>query len=157
MRGEMLAPAIALSAAALAAVVISGLAAPAGMLSSDGRLGLIVGATAGGLALIVAQLVIQNGIAVAFPAWVRITPAAGSGGVELIGQSLMVLYGGWLLLIAASILPGVAAATVLFMLGGAALPGMTFAVLLLFECFVAIECLGRLFERIDLRDVALAE
>ena len=127
------------------------------MVPSDGRVSLIFSATAAGWALIVAQLVIQNGIAVAFPAWVKVTPTAGSGGVEIIGQSLVVLYGGWLLLMVAAVPPGVAGALAFFVLGGAAIPGMTFAVVLLIECYVAIECLGRVFERIDLRDIATAE
>jgi hypothetical protein len=127
------------------------------MLLSDGRVGLIVGAIGASCALIVAQLVVQNGIAVAFPGWVRIMPAAGSGGVEIIGQSLMALYGGWLILILVCVPPGVAAAIVAFIVAGAAAPAIVFTVVLLIECYVAIELLGRLFERIDLRDVSTVE
>jgi hypothetical protein len=157
VRGEILAPATLLSAAALVTIVVAGVSAPSEMLLSDGRLGLIVGATSAGCALIIAQLVIQNGIAIAFPAWVRIMPAAGSGGVEIIGQSLMALYGGWLVLILACIPPGVAATIVAFIVGGAAAPAIVFTVVLLIECYVAIELLGRLFDRIDLREVTVAE
>ncbi len=157
LRGEILAPAIVLSAAALVTIVVAGVSAPPEMLLPDGRLGLILGATSAACALIVAQLVIQIGIAIACPAWVRIMPAAGSGGIEIIGQSLMALYGGWLLLILACIPPGVAATIVAFIVAGAAAPAIVFAVILLIECYVAIELLGRLFDRIDLRDVTVAE
>ena len=105
IRGEVLAPAIALTAVAFAAIVIAAIFAPASMrLSSTvtGRPAFIVVATVVAGALILAQLVIQNGIAAFFPAWIRVAPSGGDGGgVELMGQSLIVMYGGLLALMGA--------------------------------------------------------
>jgi len=161
IRGEVLAPAIALSAAAFAAIAIGASFAPESMrLSSTvaGRPLFIVVATVVASALIVTQLVIQNGIAALFPAWIRVAPgAAGAGGVEIMGQSLIVMYGGLLALMGAAIVPGAAAATVAFTAGGTSMPAAVFAVLLLVECYGATEILGRIVDRTDLQDVMVAE
>jgi hypothetical protein len=161
VRGEVLAPAIALSIAAVAGILISAAFAPVGVLPSPspiGRLNFALCASAVACALIVAQLVIQNGIAVIFPAWIRITPpTSGGAGVEIMGQSLVVMYGGMLLLGVASIVPGAVAALLLFTAGGIAAPAMSFTLLLLIESYAAIEILGAAFDRLDLKDVTVAE
>lgn len=158
IRGEVLAPAIGLTAAAFAAIVIGGSLAPAGMLPAAnviGRLNLIVTATAAAGALIVAQLVIQNGIAALFPAWVQITPNAGGGGVEVMGQTMVVMYGGALALIAASVVPAAAAAIVFFVVGGILAPAAVFSALLFVEVYAATEIVGSILDRTDIQDVVV--
>ena len=161
IRGEVLAPAIALTAAALAGVLLSGVFAPAWMLTSDtfaGRLGLIVSATTVACALIVTQLVIQNGLAVVFPAWIRIAPVAtAGGGVEIMGQSVVVMYGSILLLIVAALVPAASAAILFVALGGTVGPAALFAALMFIECYVATELLGRVLDRTDLQEVTVGE
>ena len=159
VRGEILAPAAILSV--FAAI---GLAGGALFTSSDllpfeatlfGRLSFVAGATIASCALIVAQLVIQNGLAIMYPAWIRFTP--GGAGVEMMGQSLMVMYGGLFLLLLAALVPGAAGALVAFLTRGLFLSGVVFAGLLLVECVAATEVLGRILDRTDIQDVPSAE
>ena len=159
IRGEVLAPALALSLATTAFLVIGGVLAPASLLSTVasalGRLSFIVSTTLVASAFVVTQLVVQNGIAVTFPAWVRITPGSGTSGVEAMGQMLVVMYGGLFVALLAALLPGAVAAGLMFALDGTLLPALAFASLLLVESFAATEILGRILDRTDLQDVVV--
>ena len=159
VRGEVLAPAIALTAVTFAAIVVAAIFAPASMLPSTtliGRIAFLAVATMAASALILAQLVIQNGIAAFFPAWIRVGAGAGDAGVELIGRNLIVMYGGLVALIGMAVVPGAAAAIVLFAVGGPLLSAAAFALVLVVECYVTVEVLGRVIDRTDLRDVMVA-
>jgi hypothetical protein len=162
VRGEVLAPAIALSAAAAAGILVGALFAPDKMILSGGdvagRVGFFVAATVAACAAVVAQLVIQNGIAAMYPAWIRITPGATQpGGIEMMGQILVVMYGGLLALLLAALPPAVGAAAIRFATGEWLAPAAVFAVLLSIESYAATELIGRVLDRTDLQDVALAD
>lgn len=156
VRGEVLAPAIALTLGALAAIVPAALFAPPFVLpavSLAGRLAFGAAAITTAAALIVTQLVIQNAIVVTFPAWVRPRAVGAAAGVELMGQMMIVLYGGLFVLALAALAPAAAAALVMFFFGGVLLPAVVFASLLFVESFAATEIIGRVLERTDLQDV----
>jgi hypothetical protein len=161
VRGEVLAPAIALSAAAALGALVAALFSPPTILPAQGiagRAGLFAAVTLLCVAAIVAQLVIQNGLAALFPAWVRITPGAVQpGSIEMMGQSTLVMYGGIVALVVMSLVPAVAAALLRFLAGGIVGPTVVFAVLLLAESYAGTEILGRLLDRVDLRDVTVAQ
>jgi hypothetical protein len=97
---------------------------------------------------------VQNGIAVTFPAWVRITPGTGTSGVEAMGQMLVVMYGGLFVALLAALVPGAVAAVLMFFTGGILLPAIAFSAVLLVECYAATEILGRILDRTDLQDVS---
>lgn len=157
VRGEVLAPAIALSLGAIAAIVPGGLLVDGRLVSDLGtganRAAFIGAATAAAAATIFAQLIIQNGIAVTFPAWVRLRTGGAGAGVEGMGQMLVVMYGGFFVLLLATLVPVAAAALVMLLGGGLFLPALVFAALLLVECLAATEIIGRVLERTDLQDV----
>lgn len=157
VRGEVLAPAVALTLGALAAIVPAALFAPAFVLPTDvslaGRLTFAAAATTTATALIVTHLVIQNAIVVTFPAWIRPRAVGAGAGVELMGQMMIVLYGGMFVLALAALAPAAAGALVMFLFGGVLLPAIVFASLLLVESFAATEIIGRVLERTDLQEV----
>jgi len=130
-RGELLAPLIALSlGAALPILLGSALddrmmleaGAPAALRARFALSALLVAST-----LVLAHLVIHNGIAVTFPAWVRLRPGGGAGGV-VPRRGLM---------------------------GRAAAPRRRLR--LFVECAAATELFGRILDRADLQDVAIVE
>jgi len=57
----------------------------------------------------------------------------------------------------AAVVPAVAAIVVRVIAGGTLVPAAAFAVLLLIESYAATEILGRVLDRVDLRDVAVPE
>ena len=160
-RGELLAPAVALCSSATIAIVLAGVLAPHtwfnGPAAISGRLSLTLAAILVANALIITQLVIQNGIAVSFPAWLRITPGTGIGGIEATGQMMVVMYGGLIAMAVAALVPAAMAAAVMFMLGGTLLPAVAFAAVLLVECYAAVEILGAILDRTDLQDLPVHE
>ena len=85
-RGELLAPLIALSLGAAVPILLGSMLDDRIMLGPGAppalRAGFAVAALLVASTLILAQLVIQNGIAVTFPAWVSVTPDGTIGGVE---------------------------------------------------------------------------
>jgi hypothetical protein len=161
VRGEVLAPAIALSTASALGAFIAALFLPPSALPApgfEGRAALFAVTTLVAGAAIVAQLVVQNGVAALFPAWVRITPGAiQPGSIELMGQSTLVMYGGMIALIAMALVPAAVAALIRFGAGGIVGPAAVFALLLLVESYAATEIIGRLLDRVDLRDVSVAQ
>jgi ABC-2 type transport system permease protein len=95
---------------------------------------------------------IQNAAALLFPGWIRVTPVVG-GGVEAMGQGILVT-GILMLTFIIALLPAAAVALFVWWLLRAAVNGWVFGVLvaaivLLGETWLAIEGLGRRFERLE--------
>jgi ABC-2 type transport system permease protein len=99
-------------------------------------------------------MLIQNGAALLFPAWVRL----GSGrtaGVEALGQNLLMMIAFTAVLVATLILPVAVGGGGFLLLRGpldnwAGLPGLAVGLVVAgFEAALMVEWLGRLFERID--------
>lgn len=109
------------------------------------------------LALNGVNVVIQNGIVLLFPSWVRL--GADSGGVEAMGQNLLVTFGSMFALLLAMLLPvGACVAMVAFvrftagpatMTGGLAAGAVVGVLLLAGEIAAMVAVFGRSFERID--------
>jgi hypothetical protein len=108
-------------------------------------------------ALILAQLVVQNGLAIVFPAWVTVG-ASRARGIDAMGQRLLMMAG-VVLAIVLALLPGAAlagaAAYALVSVAPKAhavliiVPSFVVTATVLAECWVAIELLGRVFDRTD--------
>jgi ABC-2 type transport system permease protein len=99
-------------------------------------------------------MLIQNGAALLFPAWVRL----GSGrtaGVEALGQNLLMMIAFTAVLVTTLILPIAVGAGGFLLLRGpldnwAAVPALGLGLVVAgFEAALVVEWLGRLFERID--------
>ncbi len=108
--------------------------------------------------LLLAQLLVQNGIAVLFPSWVAIGRSR-SRGVDVMGQR-MLMMAGMLLALVLAVLPaaltGGALGLVIYLLTRhifVFLPAVLAAAVLLAEGLVGTEILGRLFERTEIREV----
>jgi hypothetical protein len=163
IRGEVLAPAIVLS------LLSSALIACGAALSGGARFGFVAGSGAGQLsfaaaailvssALITTSFVVQNAGAVMFPAWVRIG-AQAAGGVETMGQNMVVMMGS-LIVLAITIIPAALAAGIAaFVINLAAgavpivLPAAILAAVLLLECLAATEALGRVLDGTDIESL----
>jgi hypothetical protein len=99
-------------------------------------------------------MLIQNGAALLYPAWVRLG-SGRSGGVEVLGQNLLMMIVFMALLAGTLLLPGVVGGGA-FLLLRSALDNWAFvpaAVLALgiigFEAALIVDWLGRIFERTD--------
>ena len=157
VRGEVLALAIALSIGAGVALLPAAMFVPARLLGIDSaitaRVEFMLATWCCAVGLIIAQLVIQNAIAITFPAWVR--PKIGAGAaVEGMGQGMVTMYGGILLLALAALVPAAIAGGVMFLAGRLLLPALVFSALLILESYAATEVVGRILDRTDLQDVA---
>jgi hypothetical protein len=113
-------------------------------------------------AVILSQVVVQNGLAVLFPAWVAVG-ASRARGIDAMGQRLLMLAG-LLLALAVSLVPGVvvagAFAFVAYQATGVVLillPALIVALVVAAECWLAIEGLGRVLERTDPGAVEVSE
>jgi hypothetical protein len=162
-RGELLAPAIALSLCAAVAIVI-GSAFASGLPFVDqagagGRALFAISAVLAVTAVIVAQLLVHNGIAVSFPAWVELKAAAGAAAMEMNVRMMIVMYGALLVLAFVLVIPAAAAAAAVayFVAGGLLIPAAIFAALLICESVAATEIIGRILDRTDLQDVVVTE
>ena len=168
IRGEVLAPAVVVTAAAwlllLAAAMLGAGPRP------DSREGVVWASRASLLAaacllapaLVASQLVVQNGLAVLFPAWSAIGETRARG-IDAMGQR-MLLLGGMLLALVVSLVPGIvvagAFAFAAYRLTGAILvvaPALIVSAVVLAECWLAIEGLGRVLDRTDPSAVEAAE
>ena len=107
--------------------------------------------------VIVAQLVVHNGIAVSFPAWVELKTAAGAAAMEMNVRMMIVMYGALLVLAFVLVIPAAAAAAAHFIAGGLFVPAAIFAALLIGESLAATEVIGRILDRTDLQDVVVPE
>jgi putative ABC exporter len=105
-----------------------------------------------------AGFLIQNGAALAYPAWVRVGPARAAG-IETLGQNVlsMLVYAIALLLMLALPLGAAAGLGLLlrpFLHWLALVPAMLAGLALLgAECFVLVRALGALFERLDISPI----
>ena len=161
IRGELLAPLTVLSATAwlfilgsmLLITKVPSTAATFGVLVLD-RVSYGLGAALLAPPLIVVQLIVQNGLAVLFPAW-AVIGATRSRGVDVMGQRLLMQAGIWLSLILA-LLPAAAAAAVVVAAVYLTIhvipivaPAAVGAVVILGEAFLATEALGKALDRTD--------
>ena len=161
LRGELLAPAIALSLCAAAAIVVGSAAAPALLFvdepTTGARVAFAISAVLALTAVILTQLVVHNGIAAAFPAWVELKPATGAAAMETNVRMMIVMYGSLILVALAVLIPGGPAFLAYLVTGGLVIPSAVFSVLLTGECLAATEIVGRILDRTDLQDVVVTE
>jgi hypothetical protein len=169
IRGEVLGPTVVVTAFAwlfllIAAVLGAGLSPgsrEASALAAH-RASLFAAAFVLAPAVILSQVVVQNGIAVLFPAWAAVG-ASRARGIDAMGQRLLMLAG-LLLTLAVSLVPGaIAAGVVAFLAYQAAgvvlilLPALIVALVVAGECWLAVEGLGRVLERTDPSSVEASE
>ncbi|MEP7314526.1 MAG: putative ABC exporter domain-containing protein, partial [Pseudomonadota bacterium] len=103
------------------------------------------------------QLLVQNSIAVLFPAWVQGVANRGEHGLDVMGQRI-IFMAGQLIVAAVALLPAAVAGSVLFLLTRQLLgvtPAGAFAVaamlgILTTELWVGVRWLGARFENLDL-------
>jgi len=155
--GEMLAPIAVLSVITWLALLAATLAGPGEQIPTYVR---ILGALAFGVCtpfFCALQLVIHNGIALTFPAWVQSVSNQGEHGLDVLGQRLL-FFAGVILLLALGLLPGALAAVIAFFLVNW-LVGPIFAALLAWlvvliilgvEIWAGVRWLGERFARFDL-------
>lgn len=169
VRGEILAPAVVLTAIAWILIVVGALLAGMFHLRPDAaaavlanRLSYAIAAMLVAPGILLSQLVVQNGIAIVFPAWVAVGASRASG-IEATGQRLLMLAGNLITLVLA-LLPGAIVggglALAVYWTTGVVLvfvPALLVAALLLAECWLATEALGRVLERTDVSAVDAAE
>ena len=161
IRGEVLAPAAVLTGLAWVFVIASVLLVTRVPSNAAGLATVVLNRVSYGIAalliappVVVVQLIIQNGLAVLFPAW-AVIGATRSRGVDVMGQRLLMQAGIWLTLLV-SIVPAVLMAGVLgfvIYLATGVLPIIAPAALgsavMLAEAFLATEALGRALDRTD--------
>ena len=105
------------------------------------------------LALNATTVVIQNGMALLFPGWVRLGP--DSGGIEAIGQNMLMMIGSLLALAIMLILPGLVGTALAFLLrpslgiAAGAVAGAAVVIVLALQAAGLIKVLGGVFERMD--------
>ncbi|MEO7133785.1 MAG: putative ABC exporter domain-containing protein [Vicinamibacterales bacterium] len=167
LRGEILAPAVLLTA--ISGLFILGAGSLAGNLTVgalqplvNDRLSYVTAALLLAPGLILVELTMLNGLAVLFPGWIS-TGATRSRGVDAIGQRLFTTAGVVLTLVIA-LLPallvaGVVAAAIYYAIGVlvVVIPSAIIAGVLVVECFVVAEMLGRVLDRTDVLDVSPPE
>ncbi len=175
VRGEVLASSVLLTAISwlllLAAVVLFG---PHPQLRrvpvtiADHRFSFAVAAAVVAPALILAQLVLHNGMAILFPAWVAVG-SSRSRGIDAIGQRL-IMAGAIVVTLALAVLPAAVIGwpAALLMIGILRDPdaryvlmppfvGLLMSIVMLIECWVAIELLGAVFDRTDATSIEPVE
>ena len=164
VRGELLWPgalitALAWTLIAFATILSGGLFARWGT-PLRVSIGVSVAVLAPGLAF--AQLAIQNGMALLFPAWVTLGSQRARG-FDAMGQRIITLAGSWLALLVMALPGAVGGGIVWFVLrllvGSAALipAAAVCSGLLLVEVLVITELLGPAYEQLDLLAVERAE
>lgn len=161
IRGELLAPTAILTVVAWI-LVIASVFLIANLPSSTSRLATVVlnrlpyGIAALVLAppVIIIQLLVQNGLAVVFPAW-AIIGATRSRGLDVMGQRLLMQAGIWLAVLLAALpaaLVGGLVAVGVYAVTGIlpiVVPAFLAAAVILAEAFLATEALGRALDRAD--------
>jgi len=112
--------------------------------------------------LILAQLLIQNAIAVMFPAWITVGRSR-AGGVDAIGQRMIMLFGS-LLAVGLALFPALVVASAvagpIYLVTKTVpvvLPAAVTAVVMLAEAWAATEVLGKLLDRTDVASVEATE
>jgi hypothetical protein len=164
VRGEILAPGVVLSCAAwllIGMVVALHPPARAGaeMARELARHPVSLGMAAAALApaIILTQLVVQNGLAILFPAWIATTNTQ-SRGIDAMGHRLLTLAGVMVTLVLALVPGAIAGGALGYLLHLIApqarapviiLPAILAAGVVLGECWLATTMLGGVFDRTD--------
>jgi hypothetical protein len=161
IRGEVLAPTVVVTAAAWL-FLLTAASLGAGPRPETGgnsvfdvsRASLFASAFVLAPALVLSQVVVQNGLAVLFPAWSSIGSTRARG-IDAMGQRILLLAG-LLLAIAVSLVPWVIvaaiAASAVYAVTGKllfVLPAFIVSAVVLGECWLAVEGLGRVLDRTD--------
>jgi hypothetical protein len=155
VRGEVLAPALVLVAVAWTALLAATIFSTYGSarMQIDNPWSYLIASMAIAPGVILIQLLVQNALAVTFPSWVTIGPARG--GIDVMGQRMLLMVGSILALLVAA-LPAAIVGGILFvalrwLTGGApiVLPGLAAAAVLLGEALVGSELVGAIFDRTD--------
>ena len=167
LRGEILAPAVMVTS--IAWLFILGAASLAGNLRGasmqsliQGRLSYATAALVLAPGIILAELTVLNGLAVLFPAWIS-TGASRSRGVDALGQRLFTTAGVLLTLVIALVPAAVVAGLVaggIYLLSGilvVVLPAIIMTGMLVMECLLVVELLGRVLDRTDVTALSPAE
>jgi ABC-2 type transport system permease protein len=162
IRGELLAPSIALSLSAAVAIVIGSAFAPGlpfvDHAGAGARVVFAISAVLATTAVVVAQLVVHNGIAVSYPAWVELkVVASGEAAMTMNVRMMIVMYGALLVLAFVLVIPVAAAFVAYFVSGGLLIPSAIFAAFLACESLAATEIIGRILDRTDLQDVVVTD
>jgi hypothetical protein len=166
LRGQVLAPVMLLSGLAVLLIVaagslLSGVIAKAGV-TTWALLGYVAAAVILAPALILGQVVLQNAIAVFFPAWVS-TSGTRARGIDVMGQRILLTFGTFLGLLVGLIPAGLAAGVTgaaLYAISGrviAVIPALAGAAVILVECWVATQLLGAVLDRTDISAVEAEE
>jgi ABC-2 type transport system permease protein len=162
VRGELLAPGAVLTVAAWLLIFTGAVCArPSSRGATDAAwfglnrpasLALAAGFLAP--ALILAQLVLQNGLAILFPAWVAVGTSRARG-IDAMGQRMLMMAGTILALVTALLPAAIAALRVGFVIYSVTqaipivIPALVLAVVLIAECWLAAELLGGVLDRTD--------
>jgi hypothetical protein len=169
IRGEVLAPTVVVTAVAWLLILMGALLLGEGSARSLAlvprlmdRVSYAAAALILAPALILSQTIVQNALAVIFPAWVRVG-ATRARGIDVMGQRLL-LMGGNLLALALSLVPGAIAGGLaglaIYALTGSipvVLPAVLVAIVVFAEGWLATELLGRVLDRTDVSAVDAAE
>jgi hypothetical protein len=161
MLAEMAAPALALTAFQMALLLVALLTMPEALRENlrDVPVALVLALAPAALgALNAASLAIQNATVMLFPGWVKLGP--GDGGLEAIGQNLLVTVGQVLVLVV-GLLPAAGVAGVVFLLVNSlgttvalAAAVLTASAILLAGVVLLALALGAAFERTEPSAVA---
>jgi ABC-2 type transport system permease protein len=159
VRGEVLAPALVLTAIVFVALIAAAATSVQAPFAADipNRWSLLVAALLVAPGLLLAQMLVHNALAVIFPSWVSI--GARPGGVDVVGQRLLVMVAVMLALVAA-VLPAAigagAAVGLVYMVTGTSsvvLAGVLGGATLLVEVWIGSEVIGAILERSDISAV----
>ena len=164
LRGEILAPAVLLTAIAWlsilgATVLVPNLREASVAAWVLNRFSYATAALMIAPAVILAELTVLNGLAVVFPAWIA-TGATRSRGVEAMGQRMFTMAGVLIALVIALIPAALAAAAVagpIYLASGVILVVLPAAIVLcvvVVECLMAVAALGRVLDRTDVSAVS---
>ena len=167
LRGEILAPAVMLTS--IAWLLILGAAALAGNLRVgflqplvQDRLSYMMAALLLAPGIILTELTVLNGLAVLFPAWIS-TGATRSRGVDDLGQRLFTTAGVLVTLVfalvPATMMASVVAGGIYYVSGVlvVVIPSAIITSVLVVECLIVVEMLGRVLDRTDVSAVSPAE
>ena len=163
VRGEIMAPAIVLTTIAWLALIVAAVLSTNHAFAEEfaSRWSLLAGAMFVVPGIVLAQLVAQNGLAVTFPSWVSIDPRPG--GVDAMGQGMLVMLAVLLALVAAilpaALVAGVVGGVLYLLLGTipVVLPAAIAGAALLVEAFIGTEFIGAILERSDISAVDARE
>jgi ABC-2 type transport system permease protein len=161
VRGEILAPALVLTTVIFLALIAAAILGPPMNGGAPNRWMLLLAALTVAPGLVLSQLLVQNGLAVAFPAWVHL--GNRHGGFDAVGQQILVMIVVVLALVAAVIpAAGIAAigAGIVYLFTGTIpvfVPGALAGGALLVEVYAASEIIGAMLDRSDLAAIDPSE